>query len=179
MADEEIAAADRISDEERKAIINKGEFMPSYMWNVNGWLASKLGLKVVSQTQKCVPQVAKKDIFSSTLNLTIPKGHATGMSAVVTTKTAQGIEIVSECIGKVYDETECDCNDWTVEGEPSTRVVIERPQTVELTCATVVNRLPDLIASPAGYYTTENMPENFPKMVALDKYLCHCDDCDC
>ena len=177
--DEQIASADNISEEERAKVINAGEFMPSYMWNVNGWLASKLGLKVVSQTQKCVPQVANKDIYSSTLNLTIPKGCATGMSAVVTTKTAEGIEIVSECIGKVYDETECDCNDWTVEGEPSTRVVIERPQTVELTCATIVNRLPELIASPAGYYTTENMPENFPKMVALDKYLCECDDCDC
>ena len=36
--DEKVASADRITVEEREALINEGEFMPSYMWNVNGWL---------------------------------------------------------------------------------------------------------------------------------------------
>lgn len=41
--------------------------MPSYMWNVNGWLCEKLGLTVKSQVQKCVPQTYKEDIVSTTL----------------------------------------------------------------------------------------------------------------
>ena len=41
--DKQVASVDRISDEERQAIINKGEYLPSYMWNVNGWLCEKLG----------------------------------------------------------------------------------------------------------------------------------------
>ncbi|MGN1201260.1 MAG: dihydrodipicolinate reductase [Candidatus Caccovivens sp.] len=182
--DEQVASADRISDAERKKVIRAGKYSPSYMWNVNGWLASKLGLTVKSQTQKCVPQLAKKAIKSSTLGMTIPKGHCTGMSAVVTTTTKEGIVIESECIGKVYDSTEFDCNDWTIEGEPNTRVVIERPATVELTCATIVNRIPEVLMAPAGYFTTEYMPENFYKQESLDKYVldegCCCDDdCDC
>ena len=36
--DEKIASADRVSDEERQKVINAGEYAPSYMWNVNGWL---------------------------------------------------------------------------------------------------------------------------------------------
>ena len=155
--DKQIAAADNISDEERNALIKKGEFLPSYMWNVNGWLASQLGLHVTRQTQKCVPQTYKTDLKSSTLGLTIPKGNATGMSAVVTTTTKEGIVIESECIGKVYGPDEFDCNEWTVYGEPDTTVVVNRPATVELTCATIVNRLPDVIKAPAGYYTTEKM----------------------
>ena len=185
--DEQVASADRISDEERKKIINKGKYSPSYMWNVNGWLCSKLGLHVTRQYQKCVPQVAKKEMYSSTLKMTIPKGYATGMSAVVTTETKEGIVIESQCIGKVYDKDEFDRNDWTIEGEPSTRVVIDRPSTVELTCASVVNRIPEVLMAPAGYFTTELMPENFYKQERLDKYLyeivddCGCDhdDCDC
>lgn len=185
----DVASADEISDAERKKIIKAGKFLPSYMWNVNGWLCSKLGLTVKSQTQKCVPQIAKKNLKSDTLKMTIPKGACTGMSAVVTTTTKEGITIESECIGKVYDKTEFDCNDWTIEGEPNTRVVIERPSTVELTCATVVNRIPEVLTAPAGYFTTEYMPENFYKQESLDKYVmeydccdddCCCDDhCDC
>lgn len=155
--DKQVASVDRISDEERQEMINKGVYAPSYMWNVNGWLCSKLGLTVISQTQKCVPQTYKDDIYSSTLDMTVKAGDATGMSAVVTTKTKEGITIESECIGKVYAPDEFDKNVWTVEGEPSTTITVEKPDTVELTCATVVNRIPDVINSVPGYVTTDKI----------------------
>ena len=155
--DKQVASVDRMSDEERQEIINKGDYAPSYMWNVNGWLCSKLGLTIISQTQKCVPQTYKDDIYSSTLNMTIKAGDATGMSAVVTTKTKEGITIESECIGKVYAPDEFDKNVWTVEGEPTTTITVEKPATVELTCATVVNRIPDVINAEPGYITTEKL----------------------
>ena len=155
--DKEIASADDISDEARKELIKKGEFMPSYMWNVNGWLCSQLGLHVTKQTQKCVPQTYKKALKSSTLGITIPKGYATGMSAVVTTETKEGITIETECIGKVYAKGEFDTNEWTVCGEPNTTVVVNCPPTVELTCGAIVNRIPDVLKAPSGYYTTEKM----------------------
>jgi len=155
--EKEIASADNISDEARAELIKKGEFLPSYMWTVNGWLASQLQLHVTRQTQKCVPQTYKTDLKSETLGLTIKKGDATGMSAVVTTETKEGIVIESECIGKVYGPDECDMNEWTIYGEPNTTVSMQRPDTVAMTCATIVNRLPDIVKAPAGYYTTEKM----------------------
>ena len=155
--DKQVASVDRMSDEDRQEIINKGEYAPSSMWNVNGWLCSKLGLTIISQTQKCVPQTYKDDIYSSTLDMTIKAGDATGMSAVVTTKTKEGITIESECIGKVYAPDEFDKNVWTVEGEPTTTITVEKPATVELTCATVVNRIPDVIKAEPGYVTTEKL----------------------
>ena len=145
--------------------------MPSYMWNVNGWLCSKLGLTVTSQTQKCVPQTYKDDIFSSTLNMNIKAGDSTGMSAVVTTTTKEGIIIESECIGKVYAPDEYDKNVWTVEGEPTTTITVEKPATVELTCATVVNRIPDVINAEAGYITTEKFGELNFKVKPLNEYV--------
>ena len=155
--DKQIASVDRISDEERQTLINNGEYAPSYMWNVNGWLCSKLGLTIISQTQKCVPQTHTEDIYSSTLGMTVKAGDATGMSAVVTTKTKEGITIESECIGKVYAPDEFDKNVWTVEGEPTTTITVEKPATVELTCATIVNRIPDVINAEPGYVTTEKL----------------------
>lgn len=155
--DEKIASVDRMSDEDRQKLIDDGVYSPSYMWNVNGWLCEKLGLTVKSQTQKCVPETYKEDIESSTLNMVIKAGDATGMSAVVTTETEEGIVLETKCVGKVYAPDEFDINEWTVVGEPDTTITVQRPATVELTCASVVNRLPDLIKAEAGFVPTANM----------------------
>ena len=169
--DKQVAALDRISDEERNEMINKGEYLPSYMWNVNGWLCAKLGLTVKSQTQKTVPQTYDKDIKSDTLGMVVKAGTATGMSAVVTTETEEGITLETQCIGKVYSEEDFDKNEWTIEGEPNTTLIINRPSTVELTCASVVNRIPDVINSKAGYVPTEEMGELNYRIKPLNEYV--------
>ena len=169
--DKQVASVDRISDEERQEIINKGEYLPSYMWNVNGWLCAKLGLTVKSQTQKTVPQTYTEDIDSSTLGMTVKAGMATGMSAVVTTETEEGIIIESQCIGKVYSKEDFDKNEWTIEGEPNTTLIINRPSTVELTCASIVNRIPDVINARAGYVPTEEMGELNYRVKPLNEYV--------
>ena len=169
--DSEIAAGDRISDEERQEVINRGEYLPSYMWNVNGWLCSKLGLTPISQTQKCVPQTNSEDINSSTLGMVVKAGDATGMSAVVTTETKEGITIEAECIGKVYSKDDYDKNEWTIEGEPSTTIVVARPATVELTCATIVNRIPDVINGEAGYVSTDKLDELKYLVKPMNEYV--------
>ena len=155
--DKQVASVDRISNEERQKIIESGEYLPSYMWNVNGWLCSKLGLTIKSQTQVTVPTTYKEDIYSETLGATVKAGDATGMSAVVTTETEEGITIESECIGKVYSKEDYDKNEWTVYGEPNTTITVARPSTVELTCATIVNRIPDVINAQPGYVTTDKL----------------------
>ncbi len=168
--DKEVASVDRISDEERQKVIESGEYLPSYMWNVNGWLCSKLGLTIESQTQKTVPQTYKEDIYSTTLGMTVKASDATGMSAVVTTTTKEGITIESECIGKVYSKEDYDKNEWTVYGEPDTTITVARPATVELTCASIVNRIPDVINSEPGYVTTEKLGELNYRSKPLNEY---------
>lgn len=157
--EDKVASADNISEEERAILIDNGEFLPSYMWNTNGWLCSKLGLTPIRQIQKCVPITVEEDIYSSTLDMTVKAGDATGMSAVVTTETKEGIIIESECIGKVYTKNDCDKNEWTVFGEPDTTFVVTKPDTVKLTCATVVNRISDVLNAPAGFVPTSEMGE--------------------
>lgn len=155
--DKQVAIVDKISDEERNKIIQSGDYLPSYMWNTNGWLCEKLGLTIKSQTQVTVPTTNKEDIYSSTLGMTVKAGDATGMSAVVTTETEEGITIESECIGKVYSKEDYDKNEWTVYGEPNTTITVARPSTVELTCATIVNRILDVINAEPGYVTTDKL----------------------
>ena len=124
----------------------------------------KLGLTVKSQSQKCVPETYDKDIESSTLGMTIKAGDATGMSAVVTTETNEGIILETKCVGKVYAPEEFDINEWTIEGEPNTTITVQRPATVELTCASIVNPLPDLVKAEAGFVPTSMMNDLTYKM---------------
>ena len=169
--DKQIASVDKISDEERNKLINNSEYLPSYMWNVNGWLAKKLNLKVKRQSQVTVPTTANEDIFSATLNETVKSGNATGMSAIVTTETEEGIIIESECIGKIYGKNDYDKNEWTIYGEPETTITVARPATVELTCATIVNRIPDVINAKEGFILTCEMDELAYRNKDLHEYI--------
>lgn len=160
-----------LSYEETQKLIVDGVIEPSYMWNQNGWLCSQLGLHIVSQTQECIPITHKEDLKSSTLGITIKAGYATGMSAVVTTETEEGIMLETRCLGYVYSPEDMDRNEWTLEGEPDTTLVVNRPATVELTCATLTNRIPMLIDAPSGYITTEKMPVNHYLVKQMHEYV--------
>lgn len=151
--------------------IKDGRVVPSYMWNQNGWLCSQLNLHITSQTQKCIPLTHEGDLHSETLGMTIKAGDATGMAAVVTTETEEGITLETQCQGYVYGPEDFDKNEWTFEGEPETTVIVNRPATVELTCATIVNRIPMLIDSEPGYITTEKMPVNHYLVKPMHQYV--------
>lgn len=169
--DEEIASSDNISKEKREELIRNREFMASYMWNVVGWLADKLDLTITDMDQKCVPIIAEEDLESNTLGLTVKKGLVRGMSAVVTAHTKENVEIEAECIGKIYTKEEFDCNEWTIMGEPDTTIVVNRPATSELTCADVVNRIPDCINAPSGFIPTSRFAEPKYRSKNLNEYV--------
>ncbi len=167
----EIGKYNDMTSDEQKQLVESGKYVPSYMWNQNGWLCSKMGLTPVSQIQKCIPTTHSEDLHSSTLNMTIKAGEPTGMSAIVTTETEEGITLVTECIGKVYAPGEFDKNDWTFHGEPETTINVDRPATVELTCSNLVNRIPALINAEPGYVTTDKMPNNVYPVRPLNEYV--------
>lgn len=155
--DEKILKINNVSQETQKNLIEDGEFLPGYMWPVNGWIASSLGLHVTSMKQEAFATTHESDLFSKTLNKNIPAGDATGLKTIVTFETKEGITIITECIGKVFAKDELDVNEWIVEGEPNMRITMENPATVEMTCACAVNRIPDVVNAKPGYITSEKM----------------------
>jgi 4-hydroxy-tetrahydrodipicolinate reductase len=97
--EENVAAPSRKTYHEFLVGMDDGTIEPGYSWTVNGWLASKLGLKIVDQVQECIPTFSPVDLYSATLGRTIKAGDATGMIHRATTKTAEGSQIVFDSIG--------------------------------------------------------------------------------
>ncbi len=167
----EIAAADNITVAERNTLIEKGEFLPSYVWNTNGWVCDYLGLTVKSQVQKTKPIFADIDIKSKTMGEVIPKGRAIGMAAVAITETEENMTIETECIGIVYGQGEEDTNESITFGIPSTECYFKNPDTVGMTCAIIVNRIPDVMNAHPGFVATSQMPALKYRVKPLNEYV--------
>ncbi|WP_433568705.1 NAD(P)H-dependent amine dehydrogenase family protein [Tractidigestivibacter sp.] len=144
-------------DEFEKTLAHPDEIVPSYVWNSNESLAQLLGLTISEVIQENVPYIAEADTYSETMGSTIPAGKVLGMNTRVTTKTYQGIDIVTSQIGKVYGPEDGDQCDWKIYGEPDTTFHVDKPATVEHTCATIVQRIPTVLAAPSGYHTFDEL----------------------
>lgn len=137
--------------------IAQAESLPSYMWNAAEAICARMNWTIASISQKNVAITLDEPIESTTLGRTIAAGQAIGMSAVTTIHTHQGIELEVQCIGKVYKPDEGDLCEWKFTGEPDMHFQVHNPDTVALTCASVVNRIASVLSAPAGLVTVDKL----------------------
>jgi hypothetical protein len=142
-----------------------------FLGDQNGWICNYMGLHIQSQKIQDIPFLAKDNIYSKAMDITIPAGNVIGASTVVRTETEEGITIIFEIGGKVYEDGDIDSTQWTIEGDPSTKIIIDRPPTPQLTCTISVNRIPDVINASPGYITTDMLPFNVYRRLPMNRYV--------
>jgi 2,4-diaminopentanoate dehydrogenase len=118
------------------------------------------------------PVVAEFPTWSRSLGRTIPPGQLLGVVDSVTIETRQGPSFTFEMAGRVYEEGECDVNEWIVTGEPSElRLFNDRVPTRLVTCTSVVNRIPDVINADPGLITLDRLPKPRYRHPPLGRYV--------
>lgn len=146
-------------------------FIPSFMWNVNGWICSKLKLEAINYKQFRKPVIAEKEIYSRGLKKFIHKGQVIGTDTTVETITKEGIKLITSTVGIIFDDNDKSKSQWELLGSPSVKICLDSISAFELTASTVVNRIPDVINSKAGFITTDKLDELIYKKNSLENYL--------
>ena len=156
---EKVAKTRNVSDKDVSESILAGTFEPAFMWNSCAWLCDRIGYKIKSLSQKIVPTYAKEPVYSTTLERNIEVGQVSEASQVVTLETMEGMIIESELKCFFYTEGQQDYNKWRIYSEES-EFIIDMPSmpSIELTLATVMNRIPDILAAEPGLVSTGRMP---------------------
>jgi 2,4-diaminopentanoate dehydrogenase len=144
---------------------------PAFFQTVADLLCADLGLAVTSVRQSIRPSTEDIDIPCAVLGQTIKAGDVTGKVTVVDFATAEGVDLHIELQERLYREGETDLNRWVIEGEPSAVLENPSPATDVLTCATMVNRIPDVIAAAPGYVTVDQLPKLRYRAHPLPSYL--------
>lgn len=158
-------------DKKIKARDLSKEFIPSFMWNANGWICSKLNLKPIKYIQTREPVIAKKEIYSNGLKKLIHIGQVIGTNTMVETKTKEGITILTSTIGKIFNKNNKSQTIWKLEGNPNVKIRLDSISGLDLTASIVVNRIPDVINSKPGFLTTNKLEELIYRKNNLEKYI--------
>jgi 2,4-diaminopentanoate dehydrogenase len=132
---------------------------PAFFQTVADLLCANLGLAVTSVRQSIEPSTEDVDVSCRVLGTKVRAGDVTGKVTVVDVATAEGVDLHIELQERLYREGEADLNRWIIHGEPTAVLENPKPATDVLTCATLVNRIPDVIAAPPGYVTVDMLPK--------------------
>jgi len=151
--------------------LRNAERPPAFGRNVLDALVADTGLTVKSVNTRTRPDIATRTIHSRSLNTDVAHGDVIGFTRIDEIQTEEGPEFVFEMSGRVYEPDQGDINEWSIEGEPNLMLSNGSVPTQLTTCTQLVNRIPDVIAAPAGFVTTEKLPRLRYRAFPLHTYL--------
>ncbi|MCP2257396.1 4-hydroxy-tetrahydrodipicolinate reductase [Streptoalloteichus tenebrarius] len=111
------------------------------------------------------PDLATSRVYCKALGKYVEPGQLLGYTDTDTMKTKEGITLRISSCGKVYVPGESDFNKWVLSGKRAdgTNVRLQMLNadlpTAVTTCATLVNRIPDVLEAPAGLVTIDKLPQ--------------------
>jgi 4-hydroxy-tetrahydrodipicolinate reductase len=130
---------------------------PSIGGQVAEALASLLGLKVRSLEPGLALELARSDIHVESLNRTISAGAIAGLTETISMITDEGVKIDVRLTAKVFEAGDEEFQVCTVDGVVPMTLKVSPLPGVEVTAASAVNRIPDILAALPGFQTIDRL----------------------
>jgi len=109
-----------------------------------------LGYTVVKTTERREPVLFDEPIYSRSQQRTIEPGLCVGFRMAVEATTEEGLTSRAAIEIRLLREGEVEHMCWTVDGMPSSKLTVERDDSVHASASSLFNRILDVIAAPPG-----------------------------
>jgi 2,4-diaminopentanoate dehydrogenase len=139
-------------DEYQEKIIGKGPGLYGNLYIlVPQHVLTALGYTVISCTEHREPVLCDHPVYSKMLERELAPGICIGTRTVVEAKTKEGVSATAHMeVRPLYKEGEYEHTMWSVDGMPSSNVIMERKDSPHATASSMFNRVRDVIAAPPG-----------------------------
>lgn len=123
-----------------------------------------LGYDITSVTEHREPVFSDQPVYSHILDETLEPGRVLGIRIVSEVETAQGVTGLAHSELRILAEGENEHMFWKLEGRPETSVRVERSDSVHMSAACLVNRVPDIIAAAPGVRLLSELGPLLPRL---------------
>jgi 2,4-diaminopentanoate dehydrogenase len=123
-----------------------------------------LGYRVTQVTERREPVLSDRPVYCRLLDRTLEPGIALGTRIISDVSTEEGVTSTSHIELRILPEGENEHMLWSVNGMPASKIRVDRTNAVHTSAACLVNRVPDVIAAPAGIRLVSQLGPLMPKM---------------
>jgi 2,4-diaminopentanoate dehydrogenase len=115
--------------------------------------------------------LARTNIECVALNKTIEVGQISGLTEIISMETQEGATFSANFSAKLFEPGDEEHYVWDIKGEPNIHLQQNHVPSVEITCATCVNRIPDVMNASPGFITAEKLDAPYFRSQSLEKYV--------
>ncbi len=134
-------------------------------------LIEKLRLTVKQIDGGVEPVLANSDVECVSLGKTIKKGQISGLREILTIETTEGPVFRARFAAKIFEPGDEENYVWNIKGVPDIQLQQNNVPGVAITCATAVNRIPDVINAEPGFVTAEKLDTPLFRALPLENYI--------
>ena len=134
-------------------------------------LVADLDLTVLTRALKYEPLFDEVPIKSRSLDRIIEPGLITGLSEIYEIETKEEIKFRVEFIQKIFNSNETEKITWQIEGTPNISLSFDPFMGGEITCTTLVNRIPDVINAEPGFLLASELANTKYRPLPLHNYI--------
>lgn len=117
-----------------------------------------IGWHVSAVSEQRLPVVSDRPLHSAALGTTVEPGRCSGLREICELTTEEGPIVRIDASLRLLAPEEHELIEWRIDGQPNVKMALTGASSSETTATQLINRIPDVIAAPAGYVTLDRLP---------------------